>query len=611
MKSELMLKLKRSGVSNQWKSAGRPTSQKRQKRSQGTSQRKRKRYQVIDDADSDDDWSNEGRRRKRTKRQEKKKRTTRRARIESSDDSDWMGEFLSDSDSDTARRKPKVKTVEYKLSDEDFRSNYAFLLNDDKLLVDPVVKLVPVEMDGPVFIVRDQQVPKVEIKVEPQDIQDDIQMPFIGGLDGSVGTLAESAKDLQYETEMWESNIKDQVMHPDTGFGKERTVVELLTGEERTLVEGTIEFPGAYSQPFTHFGVFSGENDGMTLSNETYEPEEVEQASQLKDIPIDAETSTIPANISSENVNQTEISLPIVELKSILSKGPIVELKSILSKGKAHGIQVFKREAGEGEGISQIIAKDEGGGKQDEMRNTAVNNANETVKRKETSQKTKKGVASEEKTRNIWSMLSGPVQPTEMDKTDAETKNIPGEIRACGIEASSINKNVETENVDTVTERSGPSVNVTEYDQNLVKLQWNLDPLTGRFVESNAEEDGITNESLSGRDEIKEEPMALEKKNVEETDLKTNESVLDNRGKRCKIGEGSTTKPQPLAIDESGEKVVSSFSAKAGTSNRRHKWTDPELRVYHSHLNSDPLLVQKPIVILEELDFVDMVFEDE
>ena len=142
-------------------------------------------------------------------------------------------------------------------------------------------------------------------------------------------------------------------------------------------------------------------------------------------------------------------------------------------------------------------------------------------------------------------------------------------------------------------------------DQNLVKMQWTLDPVSGKFVEGNAAED-----DLLRRDEIKHEPV-LEKENVQETDLYTAESVLDDRRIRWKIMEGTTTKPQPSTIDESAQKLVISSSVKAGTSNRRHKWTDEELRIYHSHLTSDRLLVKKPIVVLEELDIVDVVYEDE
>ena len=40
-----------------------------------------------------------------------------------------------------------------------------------------------------------------------------------------------------------------------------------------------------------------------------------------------------------------------------------------------------------------------------------------------------------------------------------------------------------------------------------------------------------------------------------------------------------------------------------------HKWTDQELRIYHSHLNSDPLLVERPVVVLEGLDVVHVEFE--
>ena len=638
MKSELMLKLQRSGVSNQWKSARRPTSQKRQKRSQGTSQRKRKRYQVIDDADSDDSWSRDVRRRKRSKRQEKKKRTARRARVESSGNSDWMSEFLSDSESDTARRKPKVKAVEYKLSDEDFRSNYAFLLNDDKLLEDPVVKLVPIEMDGPVYIVKDQQVPKVEVKVEPQDFQDDTAMPFMGGLDGAVGTLAKSEMDVEQETEMWKSNIKDEARHPDTTFGEEKTVVELFTGGERTVVEATIEYAGTFKQPVSHFSLLSEESVEKTLSGATVEREEVSQTpqlkgiSQLKGIPISSETCSIPKNVSNETVHHTEISHPVLEGKNILSEvkthdiqtssdkisHPIVERKKILSEVKTHSIQTSSdREIRKCEGISQTIAKDESDVKQDEVGNSLVK-TNETVRQKVISQTTegRKTIAGEVRIRNIWSLLDDPVQPVEIAKTDAEIESLPSEIKAHSIEASLGNKTVKTEqnqsttpagNINMVAEKSGASVNVTEHDQNLIKLQWNLDPVSGKFVEGSAEEDSFTNDSLLRGDDIKEEPV-LDKENVQETDPETTEFVLDNRT-RCEIREKTTTKPKPSASDESDQKVVSSLSAKA--SNRRHKWTDEELRMYHGHLNSDPLLVQKPVVILEELDIVDIVYEDE
>ena len=595
MRSELMLKLKRSGVSNQWERARRPTSQKTQKRSQGTSQKKRKRYQMIDEADSDDSWSKGGRRRKRSKRQEKKKRKFRRIRVESGSSSDWM---LSDSESDTTRRKPKVKAVEYKLSDEDFRTNYAFLLNDDKLLVDPVVKLVPVEMDGPVYIVRDQQTPK--IKIEPQDIQDDTPMSFISGQDVSLGTLVKPEKDAEYETEMWGSSIIDQARYPETLFGEERTAVELFTGGESTVVEATIEHPGTFPYLFSHLNLVSAENVEMNLSNETVEREEVSQTpelegiSQLNGIPIDAKTCSIPTNISSETVNQE-------------ASRPIVEGKNIQSELKTHRIQTsMERETGKCEEISQAIAKDESSVKQNEVRNSTTNNTNETVEYKETSQTTKKeeSNSSEVKTRNIWSILSDPIQPTEMDETHAEIKSIPDEIKARSIEASGVNKTVKTEQNQSTT--SDATVNMAEHEQNLVKVQWALDPVSGRFVEGNAEEDGLLR-----RDEIKQEPV-LEKENVQETDLKTTESVLENRRMRCKISRvGTTTKLKFSAIDESGQKVVISSSAKVGTSNRRHKWTDEELRIYHSHLSSDRLLVQKPVVILEELDIVDVVYEDE
>ena len=612
MKSELMLKLQRSGVSNQWKTARRPTSEKRQKRSQGTSQRKRKRYQVIDDADSDDSWSRDSRRRKRSKRQEKKKRTTRRARLESSGNSDWMSEFLSDSESDTTGRKPKVKAVEYKLSDEDFRSNYAFLLNDDKLLEDPVVKLVPIEMDGPVYIVKDRRAPTVEVKVEPQDIQDDTPMLFMGGLDALVGTFAKSEMDVEQETEMWKSNIRDQTRHPDTTFGEEKTVVELFTGGERTVVEATIEYAGTFNQPVGHFSLLSGKNVENTLSGATAEHEEVSQTpqsegiSQLKDFPINAETCSIPRNISNETVHHTEIN------------HPVVEGNNSLSEVKTHRIHTSsEREVDKCEGISQTVPKDENDLKQGEVRNTMVK-TNETVRQKVTCQTTKrtKNITNEGKLRNIWSILDDPVQLAEMAKTDAEIESIPGDIKPHTIEASFVNKAVETEqnqstapagNIHMVTERSGASVNVAEHDQDLVKLQWNLDPVSGRFVEGNGQEDGLTNDSLLKRDEIKQESV-LDKKNVPETDLKTTESVLENRT-RCKIREKTTTKPKPSACNESGQKVVSSSPAKV--SNHRHKWTDEELRIYHGHLNSDPLLVQKPVVILEELDIVDIVYEDE
>ena len=607
MKSELMLKLQRSGVSNQWKSARRPTSQKRQKRSQATSQRKRKRYEVIDDADSDDSWSRDSRRRKRSKRQEKKKRTTRRARVESSGNSDWMSEFLSDSESDTARRKPKVKAVEYKLSDEDFRSNYAFLLNDDKLLEDPVVKLVPIEMDGPVYIVKDQQVPMVEVKVEPQDIQDDTPMPFMGGLDGLVGTFAKSEMDVEQETEMWKSNIRDQTRHPDTTFGEEKTVVELFTGGERTVVEATIEYAGTFKQPVGHFSLLSGGSVENTFSSATVEREEVSQTPQLEGIsqgiPINAETCSIPRNISNETVHHTEISRPVVEGNNILSE---VKTPSIQTSND--------REVGKSEGISQTVVKDESDVKQGEVGNSMVK-TNETVKQKVTSQTATrtKNITNEVKLRNIWSILDDPVQPAEVAKTDAEIESIPSDIKAHSIEASFVNKTEQNQsttpagNIHMVTERSGASVNVAEHDQNLVKLQWNLDPVSGRFVEGDAQEGGLTDDSLLRRDEIKQEPV-LDKENVQESDLKTTESVLENRT-RCKIREKTTTKPKPSASDESGQKVVRLSSAKVG--NHRHKWTDEELRIYHGHLNSDPLLVQKPLVILEDLDIVDIVFEDE
>ncbi len=56
----------------------------------------------------------------------------------------------------TSRQKGAVEPVEdVGLTDDDYRTNFSFILNDPKLVIDPVVKLVAVEMDGPVVIVTD------------------------------------------------------------------------------------------------------------------------------------------------------------------------------------------------------------------------------------------------------------------------------------------------------------------------------------------------------------------------------------------------------------------------------------------------------------------------
>ena len=182
MQKELMLKLKRSKSGNHWERTQNPLNQaKRHKakvkvKAQSERKRERPRVHMLDSTDSDDSWCADERRiKKRKKGKEKRKKSSRWNRIESSDDSDWLSELMSDSETEAVYKKTKKKPVDYKLSDEDFRSNYAFLLNDDKLLEDPVVKLYPVKMDGPVYIVKDHQSAKV--KMEPQDVLEDIWLP--------------------------------------------------------------------------------------------------------------------------------------------------------------------------------------------------------------------------------------------------------------------------------------------------------------------------------------------------------------------------------------------------------------------------------------------------
>ena len=357
------------------KTSWKPTSSNKRKKTQKPSQRGRKRIQVDDAADSDEDWcvDDGGRKtRKRRCRPHGQRKRMRFGRVQPSSDSesDWLSEFLSDSEPESAARKPKVKPVEYKLSDEDFRTNYAFLLNDDKLLEDPVVKLVVLDIDGPSVILKDESKESVKVKIEPVDTEvevhrsqpevqeqtlgvvvkteppDELDLPmqvppvekesgnpeFMNAdveksncavVENTICTDVENSKFAAGENPM-HADVENS-MHANV----DKTTVEIFTGGERTVVEAIVEFAGNFEELPGEYGETPTlPNKDMANTEETQEKDKIKEneLSTTTEVAV-SESATAKKSIIKDPVSiNTEIKQEIQE--PVVKREPIDEFNT-------------------------------------------------------------------------------------------------------------------------------------------------------------------------------------------------------------------------------------------------------------------------------------------
>ena len=205
------------------------TAQKKRKRTQRRARRKRRKYST-DEGDSDDSWNMEKtrRRRRNSRRNAQTKRRKYAAIIASDSESSWQSEYLSDADN-TA-----MKGVEYKLSDEEFRIKYSFMLNDPKLFKDPVVKLRALTMAGPVLI-RKEKPKKSVVEIEAVDSNEVMQEPHsergkrtLGVVKTEIITEGHVADEM-----MQKSTVESKGMRQEAGVHGNRMPVPAIVHEER------------------------------------------------------------------------------------------------------------------------------------------------------------------------------------------------------------------------------------------------------------------------------------------------------------------------------------------------------------------------------------------
>lgn len=471
-----MLTLKRTGRTK-WTSVQRQTPGKRKKTAQKTSHTKRRRHNE-EEVDSDDSWCMDERPRKKKGNHQKQRKKF--SRIDSSSDSDWLSEYLSDSDTDVATsRKPIVKPVAYKLSDEDFRTNYAFLLNDDKLLVDPVVRLVAVEMEGPVYIVKDKGKETVKVKSEPEDPFSAVVQPFTDmvteqndRLLGNSGVVGES-------------------------LGKSR--------EESIFEANIIPFTKTPEYPVT--GPCSSAVIGAPVQITPAKTED-RNRSTLMEAPL----QTTPVQAGDRNV-----------------------FTAIVEPEEGHRIDLSPDQTDDGNVISAIIEP--------------VENLQDLPQ-------------------NLLEMLQGKIDTYGVFTEEKETDK---------------SENVLKQSEANIDERE-PAIKMET-----VETQDNTEALKQREANINEREPVIKIETV--------ETQANTEIKVKLT-LDATEPVGDTkRSTRSKTKETEVSRTSKSAVKRN-------TAQPKGASRRRHKWSDEELRIYHSHLWSDPLLVRLPVVQIERVGVI-------